>query len=219
MGYLNAICTDTTGRWVADISLLIGLIVTFLHNSVLPCGISECYLYWHNGQMGSWYLTVNWVNCNWHKSHNATVAYPTMHHHVKEICLTLWEICLTLWEIWMTSHNSSVQCPTIHHFITEMGTYQWVCATKTHSALAIELRLSCSNPSMCAHCCYKMAHCGIWDWWFVDYVRRVFSNSPPSICVMGYQNAIYTAMCVHFFYKLVHCGIWDWCIVGCVRWV
>ena len=46
------------------------------------------------------------------------------------------------------SHDTPVPYPIMHHFVTE------IC--------------------MCAHFCYKMVHCGIWDWCIVGYVRWVY---------------------------------------------
>ena len=40
-----------------------------------------------------------------------------------------------------------------------------------------------------AHFCYKMVHCGIWDWYIVGFVQEVYKQS--ALWDMG----------------LVHCGI------------
>ena len=45
------------------------------------------------------------------------------------------------------SHNASDRYPTMYHFVTEMCTR--------------------------AHFCYKMVHCGIWDWRIVGFVQQV----------------------------------------------
>ena len=46
------------------------------------------------------------------------------------------------------SHNASDKYPTMHHFVTEMCTF--------------------------AHFCYKMVHCGIWDWCIVRFVQQIY---------------------------------------------
>ena len=53
-------------------------------------------------------------------------------------------------------HSATKKYPTMHHFITEMF--------------------------MCAHLCYKVVHCGIWNWFIVRFMWKV--NQPLSTMLL-----------------------------------
>ena len=57
-------------------------------------------------------------------------------------------------------HNATDKYPTMHHFVTEMHTF---LSPITHDFV--------SEMCMCAHFCYKVVHCWMWDWCIVGFVR------------------------------------------------
>ena len=46
------------------------------------------------------------------------------------------------------------------------------------------------NVQTCAHFCYKMVHCEIWNWRTVEFVQKVY--------VISQQNIAKRDLCVHF---------------------
>ena len=51
-------------------------------------------------------------------------------------------------DLFHKSHNAPVPYPTMHHFVTDVH--------------------------ICAHFCYKMVHCGVFDWCIVRFVTLVY---------------------------------------------
>ena len=58
----------------------------------------------------------------------------------------------------------------------------WLAANPKPSQLA---RFCNRNVHTCAHFCYKIVHCGIWDWYIVGLLRQVCWPSEDTICVSG----------------------------------
>ena len=66
-----------------------------------------------------------------------------------------------------------IKYPTMHHFVTEMCTH--------------------------AHFCYKMLHCGIWDWCIVGFVQQVIINQtkPKPSTLILYDDTLYGFHDIH----------------------
>ena len=87
------------------------------------------------------------------------------------------------------SHNAPIPYPIMHHFVTEM--------------------------CMCAHFCYKMVHCGIFDVCIVGFMRWVYWHvicfteleRLHFICRNSQGNNVYNHICV---WKFIHpvCYVW-----------
>ena len=123
---------------------------------------------WVNSQFGwvkNWAITykLSYHIQNIELSHtkNWAITYKKLSYHIQNILKmgiqmsaikSLGKMLSWFTKITQSSHPKN---PTMHHFVTEMST-----------------------P---AHFCYKVVHCGIWDWCTVGFPKQVDSAKGPSV--------------------------------------
>ena len=96
------------------------------------------------------------------------------------------------------SHNVHVPYPTMHRFVTKPNLVAkiWppnlitICAWLPKLVVNVSSKFCNKNVYMCAHFCYKMVHCGIWDTCIV-------------VCTFLLQSGALWDIC------LMHCGIYE----------